>query len=132
MVESILDESAESDVVNMLPQTMREMARVISLASVIKIVGKYGGIRVCVPTAACEGHQLADLIGFSEMDALCRYYQNEEIEIPRCTNVSRVIRNREIKASHNNGESQAALAIRFKLTERGVRKILSRMKQSIR
>lgn len=107
-----------------LPPVARDLVEVIGLPAAVRLVEKWGGVRIYVPATVGEDHPLARMIGVDTARALCEYCAGELLAVPRAAAALREARNREIRARYADGESQARLARAYALTERQVRNIL--------
>ncbi len=110
-----------------LPASVRELVDVIGLAAALAIVEARGGIRLCVPKMAAPDHWLAQAIGMHALRALVAYYGGEEIEIAKCAAAMQRLREQEIDAAAQQGETNTTLARRYGYTERGIRKLRRRV-----
>ncbi len=119
-----------SDVLDYLPEFMHEIIRVVGIDAAIIIVQARGGVRLYVPKVADPTHWLANAIGVSAMAALIAEMGGDEIEIPFCKEALIAIKERAILKKAQSGKSQSALAREYKMTERGIRKLLRRAEKS--
>lgn len=108
-----------------LPETVKDLVDVIGMKAAMRIVEKRGGIRLYVPKSAKDDHSLSTLIGLDNLEELVKIYGGEEIEIPRCEEALRAVRQRQIIADLQSG-SCAEVALRHGYTERGLRLMLRR------
>ena len=113
-----------------LPAAVAELVRVVGLPAAMAIVEERGGIRFYVPVQAHAGHWLADLIGMEAFALLVDYAAGDEIEVPRCVDSLRAVKDRQIAQEAEAGDSQATLARRYRYTERGIRKVLRRVESA--
>lgn len=110
----------------LLPGVVREIADLVGVPAAIKIVGKYGGVRLSVPLDVGPEHPLAELIGLAAAEQLARTYGGmEHFDIPRCARALRHVRVQAIRADRERGHTHRTLALRYCLTERAIRKILN-------
>jgi len=111
-----------------LPDSVQDLVDLIGLTAALAIVEKRGGIRLCVPTRVTRDHWLATAIGLEAFGVLVNVYSGEEIDVPRCVEALRAVRELAIfNDSMNYGLSQAQLARKYHYTERGIRKLLQRV-----
>lgn len=110
-----------------LPDSVQELVTVVGLTAALRIVEARGGIRLYVPMVASADHWLAALIGLPALEQLVAYYQGDTLEIPRCVEALRAVRELEIVREAQRGASTAQLARRHGYTERGIRKLRRRV-----
>lgn len=110
--------------VSRLPATLQEMERLIGTKAVLLLVEKYGGVRFYVPQKIRAGHDLAKLIGIEAAEKLARDYGGGTHEIARALLASIDRRNIEIKNEYKT-LSQRQLALKYQLTERQIRNIVT-------
>ncbi len=115
-----------------LPQSLVELIGLIGLDSAMALVDAHGGTTITVPMRYRADHWLARLIGEEAARALIDHYGGDRIEVPRCAAALRAQRDRAILDAWRRGHSQARLARQYRLTERGVRKIIRRAERSER
>lgn len=111
------------------PQSALDLIEDIGLEATIKIVEQRGGVRLFVPVKAKSDHWLMDCIGQDSFEQLVLVSAGLEIEIPRCCAALRALRESEIHAGAQSGETNAVLALRFGYTERGIRKVRRRVEE---
>ncbi|MDO9191081.1 MAG: Mor transcription activator family protein [Sulfurimicrobium sp.] len=90
-----------------------------------KLIAKYGGTRLYIPATLGTGHDLCLLLGGDAAQRLIDGFKGEVLEIPRgwLTHIQQ--RNALMMNDRESGMPQRALAIKYRLTERTVRKIVS-------
>lgn len=110
-----------SDVI--LPGSLQAVADIIGAPAALKLAERWGGIRLYIPLAPDEDHDLAKLIGIEHASRLCEAYAGERIEVPKADCWGRAVRNKLMLEARRKGVSQASLAREHGLTERQVRKI---------
>ena len=125
----VLDSISEVELLSVMPESASELTKFIQINSVVKMINKFGGIRLCIPKIAKPQHQLVELIGYEDFSKLCEIYSGEEIDIPKAVKLRQLIRNKNILACRAKGMSLSKLARYFDLTERGVSKIIRRMEK---
>lgn len=110
---------------SLLPGILQEIAELIGLPEALKLADHYGGVRLYVPLTIPEGHVLAELVGMEAARKLSdRFGGMEHFDIPKARSVTVALRNRKIREAWP-GLSQRQLALKYGLTERQVRVILS-------
>ncbi len=103
-----------------LPDSLREVVDLIGLAATLKLVEHFGGrTQLYVPREIEPDHPIVQAIGITAARKLATVYGADALRnIPRCAEGLRRIRNAEIHA--RRGESAAALALEYGLTERQI------------
>lgn len=79
-----------------LPETLAEMARVIPPAAVLDIAERFGGTRLYFAREPNEQCELAQLVGLAAARTLGKHYGGELFEVPRASAARRALRNGEI------------------------------------
>jgi hypothetical protein len=104
----------------------------IGLAATLNLVEHFGGlIALYVPRDIEPEHPIAQAIGITAARKLAAHYGTDCLRnIPRCVDGLRRIRDAEIHARREAGESPARLALAFGLTERNVWRILAEIRDS--
>lgn len=110
--------------VSLLPQSLQEMAEVIGLMAVLKLVDRYGGRRICIPRRLDPGHPLIEVLGQRPAAALVQTYALERIYVPSATRAIIASRDKEIRRRKGQ-QSVPSLAEEFGLTDRQIWSILS-------
>lgn len=114
---------------HLLPPSIQELMGVISLDAVVIIVKNYGGTRATVPYRPYPEHTLWRQIGEEEFKKLCARYKGETLSIARCARAMQAVRNAGILQDARAGSSLAQLALKNKMTERGISKVLRQMEK---
>jgi len=93
-----------------------------------RLISICGGTRIYIPTVEhCkEQHYLAQAIGLDNLIILAREFGSDRIEVPIGQAELKKMRNQEIIAMFREGGNQSTLALRFGMTERQIRTIISR------
>ena len=110
--------------VSLLPQSLQEIAEVIGLMAVLKLVDRYGGRRICIPRRLEPGHPLIEVLGQRQAAALVQTYALERIHVPNAARALVSARDKEIRRLKAQ-QSVTSLAEDFGLTERQVYRILA-------
>lgn len=110
-----------------LPERARAIAELIGMPATLKLVERFGGVRIYVPQTVPPSHALVDLLGRDAADRLAIAFGGDEhFDIPRCTLAARRVRDAQLVEDFLGSMSHRLLAIKYQLTERGVRKIIAR------
>lgn len=112
-------------VLPLLPTRLRDLARLIGLATAMTIVQHYGGRRLYIPSRAAVDHPLVALIGFEGLETLCKAYGLEDhFDVPKAAAALRFLRDEKIR-SEQGIKSTRVLAFEHGMTERQIWKILA-------
>jgi mannose/fructose-specific phosphotransferase system component IIA len=106
-----------------LPPLVRDIAKVIGLAETLKLVDHFGGTTMRVPVRFKPDHVLCKIIGPASTVELIKVFEGEALEIAKCDDAMRMVRNRLIVESD---KIQKELAREWGLTERQIRNIKSK------
>lgn len=107
----------------LLPPTLHEMARVVGVEGVRKLVDAYGGVRLYVPQSVDQDHPLAELLGLAAARAMSAELGGDVIDVPRCHLAVKRARDAALVRDAAQGMSQRDLARKYGMTERNVRLI---------
>jgi hypothetical protein len=118
-------DSADQEVLALLPDELRQIAEIIGVDAALKLVIARGGTSLYVPIEMTADHAIAGLIGMEAGRALSKIYQGEKIEIPRALGWRSAIRDLLIY-QQSKTDSQSKLAIRHGLTVRSIRNAMRR------
>lgn len=108
---------------SLLPGILLEISELIGMAATLKLVAKYGGVRVYVPKTLTQNHDLIAIVGQKQAESLTMRFGGEVLEIPKALLANVALRNVTIKQEYES-LSQRQLALKYHLTERQVRNIL--------
>lgn len=111
----------------LLPQSVRDLVEVIGLTAALALVEERGGTWLRVPKRTNEDHWLADIIGLPALQSLVRIYNGEAVNIPRCVEALRSLRERQIVAELDSGVLCREVAVKYGYTEDGLRKLRRRV-----
>lgn len=114
--------SADFDIAT-LPPTLHDIARVVGVQGVVKLVEAYGGVRLYVPQALDADHTLARLLGLPSAQSLAALLGGDCIDVPRCHRAAKRARDAALMRDAAMGMSQRDLARKYLMTERNVRLI---------
>lgn len=104
----------------MLPYIVQDISHLIGLHLTLKLVEHYKGTYMWVPKEYKPDHVLVKLVGHEPAIKLIKAYGGENVEIPKCLDALRFVRNAIIRQSD---KSQAELAREHNLTIRQIRNI---------
>lgn len=103
-----------------LPYVVQDIAHLIGLGAALKLVEHYKGTSMWVPGQFKPDHPLVKIIGHEAALKLIEAFPGENLEIPKCDDAVRAVRNGQIKLSD---KSQSQLAREYNLTVRQIRNI---------
>lgn len=112
-----------------LPDSIHELLTVISAKAVAALIKARPGTRVQVPKTPNAEHWLVALIGMDDLTKLCARYHGTAIDIPRCVQVITAAQDSWILADRRGGLSLTELALKYRMTERGISKALRRIEK---
>lgn len=109
----------------MLPETLRELVRVIGVAATLRLVETHGGVVLNVPSRLGATHELVRVLGMAAAESLVAWGAGDRIYIPRAERAIRCLRDQEIRRRYDAGEGVRTLARTYRLSERRIWAILS-------
>ncbi|CAN5434967.1 hypothetical protein BH10PSE18_BH10PSE18_18630 [soil metagenome] len=113
----------------LLPQRLQEFVRLIGLAPTMRLVDRFGGLRIYIPATATEDHAFAELIGVENLGKLCQEYSHGGLglrfELPSATRALNAVRNAQIRSDYQAGKSARELASEHRLHERHIERIVA-------
>lgn len=111
----------------LLPPRTRLLARRIGLPALTKLSRRYGGVTIYVPSKErlARSHWLARYIGWEESQALVEE-EGYRLEVPFCLQAVTAALHAEIRAYRLAGNSERETALRFKISARWVRYLMSK------
>ncbi len=88
-----------------LPESLRELVRVLGEADALRLVGAHGGARLSVPTKdkATDVHPLCVALGKSAFDKLVAEYGGEAIDLPKADSYMRELRHEQVRQCRAQG-----------------------------
>jgi len=113
---------------SLLPGILLEISELIGMAATLKLVAKYGGVRLYVPKTLRPDHDLVEIIGRELAEEIKQRFGGEVLEIPKATLANAALRNISIRQEYEF-LSQRQLALKYNTTERNIRRILSGCEQ---
>ena len=116
--------------IDQLPESVAGVVDVVGISAALRLVECWGGVRLYVPRKLEGDHFLVSTLGRDEADQLALWCGGMSIQVPRCLHALRAVRNVRIQRDHDQGESAALLALRYRLTERQIYAILAQVSKS--
>ncbi len=109
-----------------LPKIVHQLVKVLGYDDAIIIVSRWGGTRVFVPYGMTDvsQSQLTQVLGVERVRAISQALGGGSLDIPLCAQLLLSQRNTEILDRHESGEPISDLALRFRMTERTIYRIL--------
>jgi len=102
------------------------LSETIGEAHILTLSQHLGGVRLYIPAKLSTGHVLSVCLGTELGAQVCAEFAGLGIDIPRLTAYHREKRNVKIIAEFDAGMSSRALALKYQMTERNMRKILNK------
>ncbi len=118
--------SADDLAVCELPGSLRELADLIGIDAVWRLVQRWGGVRLFIPVTMPPEHEIAATIGPEAAEALAGHYGGDVLELAKGDHALRCLRNRAIVDQYDRGVPAARLARDYGLTLRTIRSIINR------
>lgn len=110
-----------------LPETAREIVEVIGLPKALRLVEELGGTSFPLPRGEWEGlrvQMLAEVVGEAATRRLIEHYAGTPLYIPSCAAAMRAARDRAIQSEYLAGTPAYLLALKYRLSERHIWRIL--------
>lgn len=108
-----------------LPPALVKLVDAIGQTDALKLVERYGGTKLYLPSLPKPNNQIAMIIGVEQAQALAAAWDDIWLHVPRGVSISRAARDKEIRKAFDDGESVRNLALKYQLVERSIRRILS-------
>ena len=88
-----------------LPESLRQLVRVLGEADALRLVGAHGGARLSVPTRekATNAHPLCVALGKTAFDKLVWEYGGEAIDLPKADSYMRELRHEQVRQCRAQG-----------------------------
>lgn len=132
-VDEIVWTLTESEIRELMPVALKEMAGVASQRSALLIAAEFGGTRKLFCSAVSgTSREIVDLIGADNADRLAFHYGSELVGIPTMFRLVRKVRHRKIARLRAQGYPVSHIARVFELTERAVYLALKQEKRNER
>lgn len=123
---------------NRLPESVQQVADVIGEAAALDLVRRWPRTKtngdvpfrpvLYVPARLAPDHRLVAILGWHKAEALVRVFGGDIIFLATCANVVRCDRDEAIAKALAKHATPAAIAVRFGISERHVRRIASRLR----
>lgn len=110
---------------DLMPTTLSPIVEAIGPEAAAILVDRYGGTSI-----SARRPELASVIGPEAAARLAAAFAGERLDIPRARRWLASLRDAEISARHDAGETHAELALRFRLTDRRIRGILAGLRDN--
>lgn len=113
--------------VDALPELLGQVVEISGEEAAIRLADRYGGTRMYVPSREHldERHPLVVLVGKEAAEAISERWAGLHLEVPLGSDVTRLLRNLEIKRMSDSHRSAGSIARRFGMTRRSVLRILA-------
>jgi hypothetical protein len=86
-----------------LPESLRELVRVLGDAGALRLTGVVGGQRITVPKKPLPDHPLRAGLGHETFEKLVAEYRGESMEVPKCDGFLRVLRHEQVRQCRAQG-----------------------------
>ncbi len=118
-----------ADAITHLPPFAQELVDLIGFDPTMSLVRAFGGIPMRIPKRNGGGasyEAISELVGHEAADKLVARYGGDRVKMPRCQRLLVVERWRRIIADYERGDTLNQIALRYRITERAVSKILKK------
>ncbi len=112
-----------------LPPFAQELVDLIGFDPTMALVRAFGGIPLRIPkrnTGGAGYEAISEIVGQEATDKLICRYGGDRVKMPRCQRLLIVNRWRRIIADYERGDTLNQIALRYRITERAVSKILKK------
>lgn len=113
----------------LLSPKLQELVCLIGLPATMRLVERFGGLRIYIPANPAPEHPFAEVIGYDNLVKLGQAIgvggQGERFLLPKAMRALHAIRNARIRGDYQAGKSTRTLAIEHHLTERHIERIVS-------
>lgn len=109
-----------------LPAEMRDLVALMGLPATLLLVKRFPGLRIKVPSEYSPGLILVRAVGHDAAIKMIDHYRGCVIYVPRCLRALNALRNMQIVARMDGGESASTLALEFELSERHIWNVIKR------
>lgn len=123
---------------NRLPDSVRQVAEVIGEVAALELVKRWprqavkGDVPfrpvIYIPAKITPDHRLVQIIGWPLAVRLVKRFGGDIIFLATCANIVRDDRNQAIADALERNTSPAAIAARFNMSERQVRRVIAKMR----
>ena len=109
-----------------LPESAQDMARLIGIEGVLRLVRNWGGSELYIPGSHVERSQLSRVLGKPSARLLAQHWGGTSIYIPALKSLRQLTRDRAARADYDRGGVTAReLAIKYGVSTRRIKAILS-------
>ena len=111
--------------VDLLPNSLRDISEAIGFEKEMLIVQNYGGQRIWVPKQVTLDWGMLLVVGYEDGYKLVQYFGGCQFVVPLCEGLRIQTRNEQIRRDRGS-MSIAQLVAKYHLGDRQIRKILNR------
>lgn len=112
----------------LVPKLVTEWVCLMGVGPTMALVNHYPGMQIKVPKGFVGGlmkQRLERILGHQAAEAFITRYGGEHLTVPRCAGLMRSLRNAEIIAAYDRGETLNELALAYGLSVRQLRQVLN-------
>lgn len=126
---------ARDEYLDKLPESLRLIIQLTDYRTAMTLVQHFGGTDYTFPPLKTirESHELAQMIGFNNLQKLCRFWGGEAIYIPKPDRYLGLLRNKRIEQDllelGADKQAQLKIAKTHNVTTRWVRYIKKKLEQ---
>ena len=100
---------------DLLSPKLAEMVNLIGLPATMKMVERFGGLRIYIPANPSDEHPFAEVIGYDNLlklaEATGANGQGERFLLPKAMRALNAVRNARIRGDYQAGKSTRTLAV---------------------
>ena len=118
----------EAQVCALLPEMVRGWVSLMGMGPTLALVRARPGMQLKVPVGVRDGKTarwLCELLGDAAAQAFMGRHGGEHLVVPRCSHLELTLRNAEICAAYDAGESLHAIGVAHNLSLRQLRNVLN-------
>lgn len=108
--------------IELLPQSLRDIASAIGYEKTLELAKAYGGLRLWIPSKPPHDWELFNILGREASSKLVQLAGGSQLEIPSCRFLNLELRNQKIRDDRRS-LSVEKLAAKYGLRREWIRKI---------
>lgn len=111
-----------------LPQSVKELVKLIGYKETRKLLLKYGGERKYIPISPDSNSKIKEILSMQSIITLSQIYGGESLELPKADSLIRIERDYDIYIKSSQGVSRVQLGRDYGLTTRQIGNIRNRIR----
>lgn len=127
----------KDEYLNTLPENLRLIIQLTDYRTAMLLLQHWGGTDFHFPNVKVitEAHPMAEVLGFNNLEKLCRFWGGENIYIPKGDSYLRLLRNKRIEQDladlGKKKNTDQTLAKKYGVTTRWIREIKRRIDKPV-